>query len=173
MRHALSDYEKINLSSRWLESREHHLSFCKPKRMIQFFPLASTDDGITVNGAPQASSSSDLEEMRVKLDQSLQGEDIRSGLIQSLHDAARVFELAIKEHSSLSRSPWLSKTWLGVDKNAWVKTLSYQVSSISTFFEVNLVVFVFYCIILCTCKFWYVLTCSSLVVLYFMLQFDT
>lgn len=103
--------------------------------MVKLSPLASTDDGITVNGKPQASSSNDLEEMRVKLDQSLQGEDSRSGLIQSLHDAARVFELAIKEHSALSRSPWFSKTWLGVDKNAWVKTLSYQVTSISTFLQ--------------------------------------
>ncbi|XXG88474.1 hypothetical protein AAC387_Pa12g0678 [Persea americana] len=125
LRHALSDHDKDNLSSRWLESRKHQ-SFCRARTMVKLSPLASTDDGITVNGKPQAGSSNDLEEMRVKLDQSLQGEDSRSGLIQSLHDAARVFELAIKEHSALSRSPWFSKTWLGVDKNAWVKTLSYQ-----------------------------------------------
>ncbi|KAK1300350.1 hypothetical protein QJS10_CPB13g01513 [Acorus calamus] len=75
---------------------------------------------------PQASSSSELEEMRTKLDQSLQGEDLNGALIQSLHDAARAIELAIREHGSSSRIYWFSSAWLGVDKNAWVKTLSYQ-----------------------------------------------
>jgi hypothetical protein len=89
-------------------------------------PCASADDGITVNGSGQASSSN-LEEIRVKLDQSLQG-DYSAGLVQSLHDAARVFELAIKEQSTLSKSSWFSTAWLGVEKGAWVKALSYQAS---------------------------------------------
>ncbi|KAK1309991.1 hypothetical protein QJS10_CPA08g01410 [Acorus calamus] len=95
-------------------------------RRILYLPLASTDDGVTVNGMPQVSSSSELEEMRTKLDQSLQGEDLNGALIQSLHDAARAIELAIREHGSSSRIYWFSSAWLGVDKNAWVKTLSYQ-----------------------------------------------
>ncbi|XP_077230297.1 uncharacterized protein LOC143863504 [Tasmannia lanceolata] len=123
LRHAVSEYDKRSLSRRRVEFRK---PLCKPRRLMYLSPLASADDGITVNRTPQTSSNGDLEEMRAKLNQSLQGEDISNGLIQSLHDAARVFELAIKEHSSLSKISWFSKAWLGVDKNAWVKTLSYQ-----------------------------------------------
>ncbi|KAF9591409.1 hypothetical protein IFM89_004107 [Coptis chinensis] len=91
-------------------------------------PSASADDGVTLNGTPQTSSSSDMEGLRAKLNQSLQNEDYSDGLVQSLHDAARVFELALKEQSSLSKVYWFSTAWLGVDRNAWVKALSYQAS---------------------------------------------
>lgn len=90
-------------------------------------PFASADDGVTVDGSSQASTSGDVDEIRVKLDQSLQNEEYNSALIQSLHDAARVYELAIKEQSSASKSSWFSTAWLGIDQNAWVKALSYQV----------------------------------------------
>uniref|UniRef100_A0A2N9F8I6 LETM1-like protein n=1 Tax=Fagus sylvatica TaxID=28930 RepID=A0A2N9F8I6_FAGSY len=96
--------------------------------MAQPRPLASADDGVTVNGSPQVSTSGDVEGMRVKLNQSLQGEDYSDGLVQSLHEAARNFELAIKERGSLTKISWFSAAWLGVDRNAWVKTLSYQAS---------------------------------------------
>lgn len=102
-------------------------NFCKSRRNGHLLLHASSDDGVTVNGSPQASTSSDVEEMRVKLYQSLQGNDYNDGLVQSLHDAARVFELAIKEKGSVSKLSWLSTAWLGVDRNAWIKTLSYQV----------------------------------------------
>ncbi|KAL9263128.1 hypothetical protein AKJ16_DCAP11780 [Drosera capensis] len=59
-------------------------------------------------------------------DQSLQNEDFNDGLVHALHDAARIFELSIKEQSSLSRISWFSAAWLGVDMNAWAKGLSYQ-----------------------------------------------
>ncbi|KAK1352952.1 hypothetical protein POM88_052790 [Heracleum sosnowskyi] len=59
---------------------------------------------------------------------SSQGEDYNAGLVQTLHDAARVFELAIKEKSSKSKTSWFSTAWLGVDRNSWVKALSYQAS---------------------------------------------
>lgn len=99
--------------------------------MGNLFPLASADDGVTVNGTPQASTaSSDVEEIRVKLNRSLHSEsDDSDGLVQFLHDSARVFELAIKETSPFSKLSWFSTAWLGVDRNAWVKTLSYQVLS--------------------------------------------
>ncbi|KAK3037853.1 hypothetical protein RJ639_031213, partial [Escallonia herrerae] len=100
----------------------------KSKRMGHLLPFASTDDGVAVNGSPQASTSGNVQDMRVKLDQSLGGEDYNVGLVQSLHDAARVFELAIKEQVSLSKTSWFSTAWLGVDKNAWVKALSYQLA---------------------------------------------
>ena len=86
-------------------------------------PFASADDSVTVNDSPEASISGDVEEMRSKL----QNEEYNSALVQSLHDAARVYELAIKEQSSASKLPWFSTAWLGIDQNAWVKALSYQV----------------------------------------------
>lgn len=109
------------------------VDFHKSRRTRCLLPFASADDGVTLNGSPQASSSSDLEEMRVKLDQSVQGEDYSTGLVQSLHDAARVFELAIKAQGSLSKSSWFSTAWLGVDKTAWIKALSYQVCCVTCF----------------------------------------
>ncbi|KAL0347013.1 UNVERIFIED_CONTAM: hypothetical protein Scaly_1717300 [Sesamum calycinum] len=98
------------------------------RRIDRLLPLASADDGVTVNGSPQARTSNDVEEMRYKLNQSLQDEDNNTGLVQLLHDAARVFELAIKEQSSLSKIAWFSTAWLGVDKSSWAKALSYQAS---------------------------------------------
>ncbi|KAI3696864.1 hypothetical protein L6452_29455 [Arctium lappa] len=69
--------------------------------------------------------------MQVKLDKLLQNEEYNSALVQSLHDAARVFELAIKGQTSGSKLPWFPTAWLGVDQNAWLKTLSYQASVLS------------------------------------------
>ncbi|KAG4204755.1 hypothetical protein ERO13_A04G059752v2 [Gossypium hirsutum] len=111
---------------RLLGYRRHYSAFCKSRRAGIGFPLASAEDGVTVNESPQTSTSADVDEIRVQLNQSLHGEDHSNGLVQSLHDAARAFELAIKEQSSLSKLTWFSTAWLGVDRNAWVKTLSYQ-----------------------------------------------
>ncbi|MBA0567143.1 hypothetical protein Golob_011899 [Gossypium lobatum] len=111
---------------RLLGYRRHYSAFCKSRRAGIGFPLASAEDGVTVNESPQTSTSTEVDEIRVQLNQSLHGEDHSNGLVQSLHDAARAFELAIKEQSSLSKLTWFSTAWLGVDRNAWVKTLSYQ-----------------------------------------------
>ncbi|KAK9734294.1 hypothetical protein RND81_04G129300 [Saponaria officinalis] len=98
------------------------------KRAGNIVRSASADDGIKVNGGPEASTSRDFEAMRIRLDQALENEDYNDGLVQSLHDAARGFELSLKEKSSLWKIPWFSAAWLGVDKNAWAKALSYQAS---------------------------------------------
>lgn len=74
----------------------------------------------------------DVEAMRMRLDQALQNEDCNVGLVQSLYDATRVFELSMKEQSSLSKFSWFSAAWLGVDKIAWIKALSYPVALISS-----------------------------------------
>lgn len=121
---------------RLLGYRRHYSAFCKSRRAGIGFPLASAEDGVTVNESPQTSTSTDVDEIRVQLNQSLHGEDHSNGLVQSLHDAARAFELAIKEQSSLSKLTWFSTAWLGVDRNAWVKTLSYQVC-LGLFFELK------------------------------------
>ncbi|XP_024985590.1 uncharacterized protein LOC112521126 isoform X2 [Cynara cardunculus var. scolymus] len=118
----------LGLGSRSIEPQFSGLTHSQSRRRRQFLPFASTDDGVTVNGNPQTSTSGEVEEMRVKLDQSLQNEEYNSALIQSLHDAARVYELAIKEQCSASKLSWFSTAWLGIDQNAWVKALSYQAS---------------------------------------------
>lgn len=122
------DNGKNGLNIKLVGHGKHYSTFRKSRRMGHCSPSASAEDGITVNGSSQTGTSSDLEEMRVKLKQSLQGEDFSNGLVQSLNDAARVFELAIKEQGLFSKLPWFSTAWLGVDRNAWVKTLSYQAS---------------------------------------------
>ncbi|XP_024011508.1 uncharacterized protein LOC18018143 isoform X2 [Eutrema salsugineum] len=121
-----------------LESRNHFLhrnffgnkkiSWYKSRRRMQPFLLASAEDGLAVNGTPQSKAKEDVEEMRAKLTESLQDEYNCDELIQSLHDAARTFELALKKKISTSKLPWFSAAWLGVDRNAWVKTFSYQAS---------------------------------------------
>lgn len=118
-----------SLNLRAVGHRKCYLNFRKARRMGNLVPLASADDGVTVNGIPQASTSRDVEAIKVKLNQSLNGEDSSDGLVQFLHDAARVFELAIKEQGSFSKLSWFSTAWLSVDKNAWVKALCYQVMS--------------------------------------------
>ncbi|XP_031266218.1 uncharacterized protein LOC116124635 isoform X2 [Pistacia vera] len=131
LRLAMLEKGNYSLNHHLVGCRKIFANYCKSRRMGHFLLLASSDDGVTVNGSPQASTSTNVEELRVKLNQSLQGNDYCDGLVQSLHDAARVFELAIKEQGSLSNLPWLSTAWLGVDRNAWIKALSYQASAYS------------------------------------------
>ncbi|KAK2400942.1 LETM1 protein [Trifolium repens] len=106
--------------------RRYYLTFSKTGRSVHLLPFATSDDGMTVNGTPQADTSANLEKMRVKLNSSLEDGNFYDGLVQALYDAARVYELAIKEHKSHSRVSWFSTAWLGVDQTAWVKALSCQ-----------------------------------------------
>ncbi|XP_052174277.1 uncharacterized protein LOC127789350 isoform X3 [Diospyros lotus] len=124
----LASWADGNLSLNYglVDLKKNYLTLFKSRRHC--FPFASDDDGVTVNGSPQPRTSSNVEEIRIKLDQSLQNKDYSDDLVQSLHDAARAFELAIKEESTLFKLSWFSTAWLGVDKNAWVKALSYQAS---------------------------------------------
>ncbi|GLT62715.1 hypothetical protein SLA2020_353310 [Shorea laevis] len=126
IRLASSDNGNYYLNSRLGGYRKHYATFSKSRRMGDCSLLASTEDGITVNGNLQGSTSSDLEEMQVKLKQSWQGKDYSYGLVQSLHDAARIFEVSIREKVALSKLSWFPTAWLGVDRNIWLKTLSYQ-----------------------------------------------
>lgn len=125
LRHSSSESEKLNNKSRWLEFRKP-ISRKLSRSVVTFTPLASSDDSVAVNGTPQRDPGCDIEEVRFKSDQSFQDGNLSSVLAQSLHDAARSVELAFLEHSSLSKSPWFSRTWLGVDRSAWIKILSYQ-----------------------------------------------
>ncbi|XP_076946489.1 uncharacterized protein LOC143618025 isoform X1 [Bidens hawaiensis] len=118
----------LGLNPTSVDSKLSCLTYYKSRRTRHVVPFASADDGVTVNGSSQVGTSGDEEELRVKLGDSLQNEEYNSALIQSLHDAARVYELAIKEQSSASKLSWFSTAWLGIDQNAWVKALSYQAS---------------------------------------------
>ncbi|XBI10084.1 uncharacterized protein [Aegilops tauschii subsp. strangulata] len=113
---------------RWLEFRRQRIAFQRTGRWVHSIPLASQDDGsgVSVNGVPQVDPASQMKEIRVKLDKALQNEDISTGLVQSIHDAARSIELAFLDHSKSSINSWFPKMWLGVDNNAWIKSLSYQ-----------------------------------------------
>jgi hypothetical protein len=129
LRNSLSECDRTIHSGRWLEFRRHKGVFQRTRRMVHIIPLASDGDGnhISVNGALQVGSTSNIDEIKLKLNKALQSEDISNGLVQSIHDAARSIELALIEHSKLPKSSWFPKTWLGVENNAWIKSLSYQV----------------------------------------------
>lgn len=102
--------------------REHRQQFfCKCRRYSHFVPFASANDNITPNGAQQ-------KKLNIGTEEFTQSEINTTDIVQSIHDAARYVELAICEYSSSSKTSWFSKSWLGVDKNEWIKTLSYQVS---------------------------------------------
>ncbi|CAO2162971.1 unnamed protein product [Urochloa humidicola] len=128
LRSSASECDRTIHSARWLEFRRQKGVFQRTRRMVHIIPLASDDDGnsVSVNGAQQVGSASSIEEIRLKLNKAFQSEDISIGLVQSIHDAARSIELAFIEQSKSSKSSWFPKTWLGVDNNAWIKSLSYQ-----------------------------------------------
>ena len=47
-------------------------------------------------------------------------------LVHALHEAATVFQFAMEEQEALTRGPWFAQKWLGIDKNAWMRGLTYQ-----------------------------------------------
>ncbi|CAJ2632302.1 unnamed protein product [Trifolium pratense] len=111
------------LFSNW-NSDDNVLTFNKPKRNVKNLLFASSDDGVSVNDESQSQGNeTDATENATLVDDV----DFCDGLLQSLYDAARVFELEIKEHNSLSRV-WFPTVWFEVERNAWEKTLSYQAS---------------------------------------------
>uniref|UniRef100_A0ACD5Y7Q7 Uncharacterized protein n=1 Tax=Avena sativa TaxID=4498 RepID=A0ACD5Y7Q7_AVESA len=128
LRSSPSEFEKIVYSARWLEFRRQRIAFQRTSRSVHTIPSASQDDGsgVSVNGVPKVDPATQMEEIRVQLDKALQNEDISTGLVQSIHDAARSIELAFLDHSKSSMNSWFPKAWLGVDNNAWIKPLSYQ-----------------------------------------------
>ncbi len=57
------------------------------------------------------------------------GGDQGKKLVQALHETARMLQSAMEEQSTLTRGPWFAQKWLGIDKNAWLKSLAYQANS--------------------------------------------
>ncbi|GKB89657.1 hypothetical protein Tco_0961929 [Tanacetum coccineum] len=123
IKRSLLEGGSVHSSSRLVDPQLYCLTCHKSRRVGHIFPFATADDGLTVNASPQASTSEDL---RVKQDQPLKHEDYKITLVQSLRDAARVFELAFRGQSSGSNLSWFSFFWLGVDQNARLQPLSYQ-----------------------------------------------
>ncbi|KAJ3676930.1 hypothetical protein LUZ60_002654 [Juncus effusus] len=88
--------------------------------------LLKTNRKILTGVHKALNSSSEVEQMRIKLDKNLENEDLSTGFVQSIYDAARAIELAFLERSSAPKGSWFSRTWLGSDRYAWIKLLSYQ-----------------------------------------------
>jgi hypothetical protein len=57
------------------------------------------------------------------------GGDQGKNLVHLLHETARMLQSAMEEQSTLTRGPWFAQKWLGIDKNAWLKSLAYQANS--------------------------------------------
>ena len=96
----------------------------------RFFTFASSDDGSGVSSNSDTGSyvEIELEETRSKLNASFQLSEAGVDYTQSLHEAARKFQLAAEQHESLRKNGWFSKSWLGVDQISWIKPVSYQAS---------------------------------------------
>ncbi|CAK9200674.1 unnamed protein product [Sphagnum troendelagicum] len=56
------------------------------------------------------------------------GGDQGKNLVHLLHETARMLQSAMEEQSTLTCGPWFAQKWLGIDKNAWLKSLAYQVA---------------------------------------------
>ncbi|CAN5957392.1 unnamed protein product [Sphagnum jensenii] len=56
------------------------------------------------------------------------GGDQGKNLVHLLQETARMLQSAMEEQSTLTRGPWFAQKWLGIDKNAWLKSLAYQVA---------------------------------------------
>lgn len=63
------------------------------------------------------------------------GADKQQGrsLVHAVHESARVFLVGLQKQKTLASKPWFPLKWPGVDKNAWIKALSYQVRAILKF----------------------------------------
>ena len=84
-------------------------------------------DGASCHGVSSKSSTTDIcDETRKVLDSSIDSTEI----VQALHETARMFQVAIEKQKSLTKGPLFTKAWLGIDPNAWVKSISYQVLSL-------------------------------------------
>ena len=112
----------------WVIYREHHHQQGNCAR--RFFTFASSDDGTGVSSNSDTGSyvEIELEETRSKLNASFQLSEAGVDYTQSLHEAARKFQLAAEQHESLRKNGWFSKSWLGVDQISWIKPVSYQAS---------------------------------------------
>ncbi|CAK9873735.1 unnamed protein product [Sphagnum jensenii] len=56
------------------------------------------------------------------------GGDQSKNLVHVLHETARVLQSALEEQKALTRGSWFAQKWLGFDRNAWMKSLAYQVA---------------------------------------------
>lgn len=88
---------------------------------------APLEEGVTVHDMPLTKSNNDSwDDTRKMLDASLDFVATDSNLMQALHEAARMFQMAIEKQRSLTKGPWFAKAWLGIDHNAWIKSIAYQ-----------------------------------------------
>lgn len=50
-------------------------------------------------------------------------------IVTALHEHAERLRVALVEQESLTKGPWFAQKWLGIDKNAWMRSVGYQAST--------------------------------------------
>jgi diphthamide synthase subunit DPH2 len=85
-------------------------------------------DGVLCRVFPSESSTTErYDETRNFFDSSIYSTVINTDIVQNIHESARMFQVAFEKHKSLTKGPLFTKAWLGVDHNAWIRSISYQV----------------------------------------------
>ncbi|CAM6050274.1 unnamed protein product [Sphagnum compactum] len=92
----------------------------------------TSEEGINMNESFSRSENGRAE-LRFKLGAAAMpsgggGGDQSKNLVHVLHETARVLQSALEEQKALTRGSWFAQKWLGFDKNAWMKSLAYQVA---------------------------------------------
>lgn len=90
-------------------------------RSVVVVATSKSAEGTTVDERKGISVVRNLEELAEE----------KKSLVHALHETARVFLAGLEMQKTLASRPWFpQKLWLGVDKNAWMKSLSYQVGGL-------------------------------------------
>lgn len=87
---------------------------------------AAFEEGTTVETREKSSSVTKAGgrfETRTNLGDGDQGKS----LLQALHEVARVVRVGLQKQKTLASRPWFPQKWFGMDKDAWMKSLAYQV----------------------------------------------
>ncbi|CAM6031588.1 unnamed protein product [Sphagnum compactum] len=92
----------------------------------------TSEEGINMNESVSGSENGRAE-LRFKLGAAAMpsgggGGEQSKNLVHVLHETARVLQSALEEQKALTRGSWFAQKWLGFDKNAWMKSLAYQVA---------------------------------------------
>lgn len=99
------------------------------KRLHALASSAPSEKGVACHGTPITNTNTNTDiwdEARKMLDASLDSMATDRDMVQALHETARMFQVAIEKQRSLTKGPWFTKAWLGIDHNAWIKSIAYQ-----------------------------------------------
>lgn len=97
---------------------------------------APSEEGIQCHDPTTTKETTEVwDEARKMLDASLGSTAADTDMVQMLHETARMFQVAIEKQKSLIKGLWFTKAWLGIDHNAWIKAIAYQVWLIFFFLQ--------------------------------------